>query len=465
MASKSSTVVLPVVLCLCAWWMEEQWSWRNVTRVGPIFLLSLAASALSLWTQGLALSEAHDPQWVRPYAERLVTAGDAVWFYQGKLAWPHPLIASYPRWKIDAGSWFSYLPLLAVPIAFFLLWRKRQTWSRPWLFVFVYFLTALLPVLGLFNNPIFRFSLVFDHFQYLASMGPLALAGVGMVRLVHFTLPGATWRQGALGVGVLLMLGTLSWHRSEVYHDEITLWSDTITKNPKGWLSHDSLGSALLLDGKINEAEIQYEEALAINPNSALVSNNLGILLFGQRRIEQAIVRLEKAVANDPDYADAHSNLGNALVAKGQVDEAITHYEKALAINPNSPSLYFSLGNARYAKGQLPEAITQYEKALAINPDYAEAHNNLGNVFLSEKQLPEAITQYEKALAINPDYAEAHNNLGIALLRSAQFDKAIVQFQATLRLRPDTPGAQNNLAAARMMARRARLPDFNNSPR
>ena len=33
MASKSSTVILPVVLCLCAWWMEGRWQWRNLARV------------------------------------------------------------------------------------------------------------------------------------------------------------------------------------------------------------------------------------------------------------------------------------------------------------------------------------------------------------------------------------------------------------------------------------------------
>ena len=53
MASKSSTVILPVVLCLCAWWMEGRWHWRNVARVVPIFLMSIAASALAIWTQTL----------------------------------------------------------------------------------------------------------------------------------------------------------------------------------------------------------------------------------------------------------------------------------------------------------------------------------------------------------------------------------------------------------------------------
>jgi hypothetical protein len=30
MASKSSTVILPVVLGLCAWWMEGKWPWRHL---------------------------------------------------------------------------------------------------------------------------------------------------------------------------------------------------------------------------------------------------------------------------------------------------------------------------------------------------------------------------------------------------------------------------------------------------
>ena len=57
MASKSSTVILPVVLCLCAWWIEGRWQWRNLARTAPIFVLSIAGSALALWTQGLALAE------------------------------------------------------------------------------------------------------------------------------------------------------------------------------------------------------------------------------------------------------------------------------------------------------------------------------------------------------------------------------------------------------------------------
>jgi hypothetical protein len=124
MAAKSSTVILPVVLCLCAWWTEGRWLWRNLVRTIPLFLMAIAASTLSIWTQVLQFAKGSDRQWARTWPGRLATAGHAVWFYLGKLLWPHPLIACYPRWQIDAGQWVSYLPLLAVIIILALLAQR-----------------------------------------------------------------------------------------------------------------------------------------------------------------------------------------------------------------------------------------------------------------------------------------------------------------------------------------------------
>jgi protein O-mannosyl-transferase len=52
MAAKSSTVILPVVLCLCAWWIEGRWHWRNVARTVPIFLMAIAAGAYRYGRKG-----------------------------------------------------------------------------------------------------------------------------------------------------------------------------------------------------------------------------------------------------------------------------------------------------------------------------------------------------------------------------------------------------------------------------
>jgi hypothetical protein len=76
MASKSSTVILPVVLCMCAWWMEGRWGWHHLVRLVPMFLMSLAAGVLSLWTQNVEAAE--DLKWGTPtWPERLAMTGDA----------------------------------------------------------------------------------------------------------------------------------------------------------------------------------------------------------------------------------------------------------------------------------------------------------------------------------------------------------------------------------------------------
>jgi protein O-mannosyl-transferase len=475
MASKSSTVILPVVLCLCAWWMEGRWHWRNVARVVPFFLMAIAASALSIWTQGLQLATVTDPQWVRTWPERLATAGDAVWFYLGKLIWPHPLITIYPRWQIDAGQWGSYLALLAVIVTLSVFWLKRETWSRACFFAFSYFIVALLPALGLVDNYIFHFSLVFDHLQYLASIGPLALFGAGLTRLSDSIIPKNLWLQSALCAGLLIVLGVKSWQRAWVYESDEKLWSDALAKNPDCWIGHNNLGNvllhkalginpndagadsspgnALLPKGQVEEPIAHFQKALELNPNYPEAHYNLGLALFVTGQVDDAVTQYQRAVEINPNYLEAHYNLGNALFQRGQLDKAVAQFQKAVEINPSYAKAHINLGNVLFQKGQTDQAIEQFQKALEINPNSFAIHYNLGNALLQKGQLDEAVAQYQEAVEINPNSFETHYNLGGAFFEKGQWDEAITQFQEVLRLRPDFSPARDNLAQTQALVR------------
>ena len=148
-ASKSSTVILPLVLGLGAWWIQRRIDWPTLLRIAPTLLFSAASIALSVWTE-----PASDVAVTRTWAERFIVAGDAIWFYLGKLIWPYPLLTVYPQWKIDSADLISYLPLVAALALFILLWFKRDTWARPWFFAFSYFVIALFPVLGFVEHPL-----------------------------------------------------------------------------------------------------------------------------------------------------------------------------------------------------------------------------------------------------------------------------------------------------------------------
>ncbi|HUB67137.1 MAG TPA: tetratricopeptide repeat protein [Candidatus Methylacidiphilales bacterium] len=454
MTSKSSTVVLPVILCLCAWWMEGEWRWRNLARIAPIFLMSVAACALSIWTQGeQPMGKAPDPQWARTWPERLVTAGDAIWFYLSKLLWPYPLIPIYPRWEVGAGQPVAYLPLLAVIIIFIILWFGRSSWSRSWFFVFAYFLAALFPVLGLVDVSFFRYSLVADHFQYLASMGPLTLAGAGLARFLDLVLPGRCRLQSALGAGLSLILGVWSWEQARVYENPEALWNYTLSKNPKCPIAYFGLGTLMYQGGLVDKAIVYYQTALALYPNYAEVRSNLGNAFFHKGEVHEAMLQYQQALESNPHDIEAHYNFGNAFLLTGRVDEAIEQYQEALQLNADNAAVLNNLGLALARKGQLDAAIFRCQKAIKIDPNYDEAHNNLGLALLQKGQRDEALAEFQKAAQINPNYVEAHNNVGWVLLQKGELEKAISQFQEALRLNPNYARAEENLSKAEAMIR------------
>jgi len=376
MASKSTTVILPVVLCLCGWWIEGQWRRRTLLKVAPILLMSIFATAVSFWTQK-AHAFTENIIEARSWPQRLATAGDAVWFYLGKLVWPYPLITIYPRWHIDAAQVASYLSLLLVLIVFSILWFKQRERSRPIFFAFAYFLAALLPVLGLANMNFFLYSFVADHFQYLASMGPLALAGAGMVRLADFASSWKSPLRSSLGAGLLLILGLLSWQRSWIYQNKETLWTDTLAKNADSSIAHNNLGILLFQKGQGDEAIAHYQQALEIDPSYGLARNNLGMALVQKGQLDEGIAQYQQALGLYPNYGMVHNNLGIALVQKKQLDGAILQFKKALEINPNDARASKNLGNAFYLNGQMDEAIAQFQKVIQSNPHDDNARNIL----------------------------------------------------------------------------------------
>lgn len=406
--SKTSTVILPVVLCLFAWWIEGRWHWRTVIKTAPIFLLSLVAGTISIWTQHARGSD--DPLWARSWPERLVTAGDAIWFYLAKLIVPHPLAIVYPRWEISAGSVLSFVPFLAACVLMIILWLKRETWGRSYFFTLTYFVVALLPELGLLNDTYSVYSFVADHFQYLASMGPLALLGAGIVGLAD-RFARERWLQPALGAGLILILAGLSWQRAWIYRNEETLWIDTLAKNPKCWVGHINLGLALVPMGQLDEASTQYQTALDLNPHAADAHNDLALVLVRQDRMGDAESHYRQATQLDPAYVAPHNNLGNLFVREKRMPEAVAEYEQALAINPDDPDAHTNLGNVLLQAGKVDEAIPHYQRALEFNPTSAETHNNFGMALIAKRQLREAADQFREALRLNPDYEVAQANL------------------------------------------------------
>jgi protein O-mannosyl-transferase len=466
--SKPSVVMLPFVLALCIWWIRGKLRWRDILILSPFVLISALASAWTIWEQKFH-ARAIGPDWAQTFPERLIIAGKAIWFYLGKLVWPHPLIFIYPRWEVDSSKVMTYLPLLAALAALVSLWFIHAQWGRALFFAAAYYVVSLFPVLSFFTVFFFRYSFVSDHFQYLASMGPLALAGAGIATIVgrvcerpresasdtdalqragnNFAVSrGKVVLSVSLCGSLLLGLGLLTWRQTAEYHNLFTLYTGTLQKNPSCWMAHYNLGVVLSEQGEADQAIDHYRRAVDLRPDYAEAHYNLGRLLAEQGRLDDAIGHYERAAAINPADAEAQNNLGVTLFGIGRADDAIAHYRKALEIRPDYAEASCNLGNALIARSDFDGAIARYTTCLAAMPDQEEARYNLASALLRRGRTDEAIIQYQKVLQMHPESADAHANLGIAWLAKGRSRDAMAEYIKALQISPENLAALSNLA-------------------
>jgi Flp pilus assembly protein TadD len=377
--AKTATIALPVAILLVVWWKRGKMGWRELFPLAPFLAVGMAMGLLTVWVEKHFV-QAVGSAWTFSFLERCLIADRAVWFYLGKLVWPHPLMFVYPRWEIHAAQPLAYWPVLALMVVLFILWLNRKGWARPMLVALAYFLALLFPVLGFFNVYFFRYSFVADHFQYLAAIGPLTLAAAGISRLFGFFKK----QEPALCGALVVVLGALTWQQAGIYQDLETFWRDTLAKNPDCWLAHNNLGTLLANQGHIEEAMEHSQKAIQINPNDSEALNNLGAALAATGRFDEAIENYYRAIQIKPGFFKALNNLGLALVAQGRFDEAIENFHKAIQINPNHPNGFLNLGIALAQSGRTKEAAAQFREALKLNPELAVAMNNLAWVLATD---------------------------------------------------------------------------------
>jgi Flp pilus assembly protein TadD len=227
------------------------------------------------------------------------------------------------------------------------------------------------------------------------------------------------------------------------------LMRQRLRKYPDDLFAHANLGAVLQSMGRLDEAVLNFGEALRIKPDDATVHNNLGGALVSMGRLEEATSHFREALRSSPEYMDAHYNLGNSLLAAGKPEEAIPHFREVLRVNPDDANVHNDLGSAFVMQGKLAEAAREFERALRLDPENAYAYYNLGYVLARQGKLAEAQHHLEHALRLKADDADTHNELGSVYARQGNLAQAIDQFEAALRLNPENADAQDNLRRAR----------------
>src|SRR5207245_5163521 len=134
-------------------------------------------------------------------ADRGSLGGRAMWLCAAKIVAPVRLSFIYPRWEIDASAWWQWRFPLAAAGVVAAAWRLRDRIGRGPLAAVLYFAITLAPALGFVDVYPFRYSFVADHFQYLSSLGPIALlVALGTAGVRKVAARGAAARPASAGL-------------------------------------------------------------------------------------------------------------------------------------------------------------------------------------------------------------------------------------------------------------------------
>jgi len=322
--------------------------------------------------------------------DRILIASRALWFYVGKLVLPINLTFSYSSWKVDAADPFQYIWLIACLFAIAGLWFWRRRLGRGVITAVLIFVAALSPMLGFFDLYTFVFTWVADHYQYMACIAIITLGISGGSLLLTKLGPHFLKLKWLISSALLSICMLLSWHQSQIYTDNETLWRDTLTKNPLSCIAENNLGQILYDQGKIEELVSHIKNALS------LIENNPTLHPY--------------------TIASTHVNLALAYKSQNKYQEAITEFQLALNIFSSDPETHFLFGELLESQNRLDEAIAQYDQALQITPDDLMIQHHLASILLKKGDAVNAIRHLHRVLDIQPDHVEALNALVVSYI-------------------------------------------------
>lgn len=359
--SKPMAITLPLALLLMDYLKPEGVRLQHWLYKTPFFAAAAVFVFLLLSTPG-NVTHAH-------WATRIVTPLYNLGFYIYTLLWPFDLSAMYVL--PPGGKPAAYMFAAGAVAGMGLLWTRFRR-DKVVVFGAAFFAVMLLPVLQFIPfGPVISA----DRYTYMSSIG-IFIIGTVYARRIWRGLGHAGRQAGVVAaVCVVLVLSTASRTRCAVWKDGVSLWSDTLRKQPEALLAFVNLCGAYIQAGMTADAESCLSLAIRKYPGNDDNYYNLGFLYAQIREFAKAEKCFAMTLDITPCHAAALNNMGNLRLIKGDAAGAADYYARAVKCDGEYAAAYSNLAKLALLRGDTAAAAQFYKKEHAVSPGAKPRHN------------------------------------------------------------------------------------------
>ena len=243
--------------------------------------------------------------------------------------------------------------------------------------------------------------------------------------------------------------------------------------------------AGLFLDqGRLDDAQVLFQQALDHDPRSAAALAGLGRAALARRDHAQAVELLTRALTLEPEATSLHYPLAMAYRGLGEPNNTDAHlqqrgdgkptlsdplmnaydwllessqayqrrgwaafqaggwaeaaalFHKGLELEPENLALRHQRALALGRIGETDTAIAEFEAIVRQSPTYAQAHYSLGAIFAVQEQPEEAASRFALAVRHNSNHVEAHMGLALSLEALGRPEDALEPYRRVVELDP-----------------------------
>jgi len=188
------------------------------------------------------------------------------------------------------------------------------------------------------------------------------------------------------------------------------------TSYPDAVTPHYLAGLAAQGENKPDEAQKEFERALAMQPHALEVLSALARLELVRGRTAHAIELVKNAAERDSANAYLWNLLGELYLARESLAPAVDAFTRASRLLPLWWVPYRNIAFANGAANDLSGAVSQYDKAIGVAPGEPGLVIELAGLYEKHDRIDEAIGSYEAWHKKNPRVQLVANNLAMLLV-------------------------------------------------